>query len=101
MKKMLALGVLAMALFLTVPVQAQNWNGPGVTSITGSTGSAARGTAASTTVAAISRRPDGVMRTATTTGSGATGTSSRRAGAGINPTGPIINNRRASMTLNP
>ena len=28
MKKMLALGVLAMTLFLTVPVQAQNWNGP-------------------------------------------------------------------------
>ena len=28
MKKMLALGVLAMALFLTVPAQAQNWNGP-------------------------------------------------------------------------
>ena len=28
MKKMLALGVLAMVLFLTVPVQAQDWNGP-------------------------------------------------------------------------
>ncbi len=27
MKKMLALGVLAMVLFLTAPVQAQDWNG--------------------------------------------------------------------------
>ena len=29
MKKMLALGVLAVVLFLTAPAQAQNWNGPG------------------------------------------------------------------------
>ena len=93
MKKMLALGVLAIVLFLVAPVQAQDWYGRGYEQHR-QHGQCSQG--ASTTVAATSRRPDGVMKTATTTGSGATGTSSRRAGAGINPTVPIINNRRAS-----